>query len=158
MKCIMWICRFASFFHTRNYNLFYFLFCGKLLFAIELVIFFYSFQFDEIVLLSNVIDECRHIDINSILLEVVLMEKISFPHSLSLQKYRKKPPLQRSQNKYSGAVFWERLLMEKLKKSIIAFRSVSAEHEMKEMKKNSFIIININIFFLQLADGAARWR
>ncbi|KAG5670791.1 hypothetical protein PVAND_001030 [Polypedilum vanderplanki] len=39
-------------------------------------------------------------------------------------KFRKNPPLQRNQNKYSGAVFWERLLMEKLKKSVIAFRSM----------------------------------
>ncbi|KAL7022048.1 hypothetical protein ACKWTF_012111 [Chironomus riparius] len=39
-------------------------------------------------------------------------------------KRRKHPPLQRSQNKYSGAVFWERLLMEKLKKSVIAFRNM----------------------------------
>lgn len=43
------------------------------------------------------------------------------------QRYRKNPPLQRNQNKYSGAVLWERLLMDKLKKSVIAFRSVSTD-------------------------------
>lgn len=45
-------------------------------------------------------------------------------------KNRKSPPLQRNQPHYIGSIFWERLLYNYLKKSIIAFRKVCFDCQM----------------------------
>lgn len=68
------------------------------------------------------------------------------------KKFRKSPPLQRNQNKYSGAVIWERLLFEKLKKSVIAFRNVS----MRVGKRRTSIIFSIHVIERKIISSADR--
>lgn len=67
---------------------------------------------------------CNSIVITSYIKSLIEMQTQSMTFCF-LQKNRKNPPLQRNQNKFSGAVIWQRLLLDKLKKSVIAFRSVS---------------------------------
>lgn len=56
------------------------------------------------------------------------------------QRNRKDPPLERNQPQKVGAIFWERLLYQYLKKSVIAFRKVEDDPALKNshLKRTAF--------------------
>lgn len=56
------------------------------------------------------------------------------------QRSRKVPPLERNQPENVGAIFWERLLYQYLKKSVIAFRKVEDDPALKNshLKRTAF--------------------
>lgn len=55
-------------------------------------------------------------------------------------KYRKSPPLTRNQHEHIGAILWQRLLFDHLKSTVLAFKELEDEPELKNsyLKRTAF--------------------